>query len=240
MKTTSVGKEVIEHWYSLVHGQNFSSRDFYDEVERAVADQRIPSLQSKRVDLSEGGVLSDKREYLRFNRERLYFDVCAAPVGVNYFFSFRFYALPPVVRWWEIAAVLAFLWFLFELSVRHVGLFLGPALLVAACALAAWTARNAIGLGLRDLDASLLRTPVVGPIYERFLRKDSYFRQDVRIAYGSIVSGIVKQEAERVTAAKGALLVREFCYSPVFDGLYKARERSLPEGARGTPVPAEA
>ncbi len=234
-----IGPEVLDQSLSLAMGEHFSARDFYDRVEDRVSAHKLPALESSRVDLSEGGALSDRREYLRFRRERLYFDVCAAPAGVNFFFSYRFYLLPAPVQWWQVVIVAGAMGFLFEMSQRHVGFFLGPVILIAACALGAWTARNAIGLGLRDLDATLLKTPVVGPIYERFLRKDTYYRQDLRTVYGSIVSDVVKGEIERATAAKGAVLVREFSYSPLFDGLYKARERTPPDEARGTPPEAD-
>ncbi|HEY1110452.1 MAG TPA: hypothetical protein VGE76_17515, partial [Opitutaceae bacterium] len=75
---------------------------------------------------------------------------------------------------------------------------------------------------------------VVGPLYERFLRKDTYYRQDLRTVYGFIVSAIVKDEIQRVTSAKGTVLVREFTYSPLFEDLYRVKERRLPDAARGT------
>lgn len=225
MKTDKVGNEVVEHWYSLVSSENFSSKEVYELIEKEIAVQKVPGLEVSHVDLAEGGPLSARRDYLRMKRERLIFDVCAAPVGVNYFFSYRFYVEPVVVRMWELAAVLAALMLLFVGSVRYVGPFLGPFLLLAASVAFAWLMRNSIGMGLRDLDATLLKIPAIGPIYERFFRKDTYYRQDLRIAYGSIVSGIVKGEVEAVTAAKGVKLVREYSYSPIFGDLYAAKDR---------------
>lgn len=226
-----IGPEVIEHWYSLVSGQQFSAREFYDHIERGIEAQKVPALEISHVDLSEGGVLSEKREYLRMKRERIVFDVCAAPVGVNFFFSYRQYVLPAVVRWWEIALIAAAVGYLLEASSRYIGPLLGPSVLVAALCVFGWMMRNAIGLGLRDFDATLLKTPVIGSVYERFFRRDTYYRQDVRIAYGSIVSGIVKEEVARITAAKGVHLRREFSYSPVFEGLYESRYVSTQEPA---------
>jgi hypothetical protein len=224
MKPKKMADEIIEHWYTLVPSQQFSSKEFYDQIEEGIKAQKVPALALSRVDLAEGGLLSDRREYLRMKRERLTFDVCAAPVGVNYFFSYRFYAEPAVVRPWELIAFFVGLSLLVAGSVRFVGIFLGPFLLAVAVVFLAWLMRNAIGLGLRDLDASLIKAPVIGPIYERFFRKDTYYRQDMRIAYCSIVSGLVKQEVERITAAKGVQLIREFTYSPIMHDLYRAKE----------------
>ena len=227
MKPSRERDEIIEHWYSLVAGQQFPSADFYASVEEEIAAQQVPGLQISRVDLSEGGVLSDKREYLRLARERLRFDVCAAPVGVNYFFSFRFYALRTVVQPWEMLIAILVAATALYLASRFMGFFLGPVVLAATLAFFVWLGRNAIGLGLRDLDATLLRIPVVSPLYERYLRKDTFYREDMRLAYGQIVSAIVKREVETLTAAKGVQLLREYAYSPIFDGLYKVKERPL-------------
>lgn len=237
MKNEKIGPEVIEHWYSLISAENFSSREVYDLIEAEIAAQKVPGLEISQIDLAEGGLLSDKRKYLRMKRERLVFDVCAAPVGVNYFFSYRFYVEPVVVKIWEIAAVIVAMGLLFEGSTRYIGPFMGPFSLFLAAVVFAWLMRNAIGMGLRDLDATLLKTPALGPIYERFFRKDTYYRQDLRIAYGSIVSGIVKGEVEAVTAAKGVKLIREYSYSPIFGDLYAAKD-TVPEARQ--PATAEA
>lgn len=221
------GPEVIEHWYSLVSGQHFSSLEFYGHIERAVQAQEMPGLEVSSVDLSEGGALSAKRVYLRFQRERITFDVCAAPVGINYFFSYRFYVAPAIVSIWAMLAVLFALWIIFIASIRVFGFFNGPILLFGGCVLLVWFMRNAIGMGLRDFDATLLKIPLIGPIYERYFRADSYYRQDVRIAYCSIVSEIVKQEVARITGEKGIKLLREHMYSPAMNDLYRTKDTPI-------------
>lgn len=231
-----VGNEVIEHWYSLVSAQHFSSKDFYGHIEAGIAAQKVPALEISRIDLSEGGVLSDKREYLRMKRERLTFDVCAAPVGVNYFFSYRFYVEPAIVTVWDVISLFVgfgVLTFLFAKVGGIIGLFIFGAVV----ALAFFLMKNAIGMGLRDLDASLIKTPALGPIYERYFRKDTYYRQDIRIAYCSIVSGLVKQETARITGEKGVEFLREFTYSPVLQDLYRVKD--MPTGKAGAPEPVQ-
>src|SRR5437764_8693628 len=89
--------EVLSHWYSHVPNFNASTRDFYAAVEKELKEQRVPGLEVAHVEFAEGGVLSAKREYLRMTRERLVFDICAAPFGVNYFYSCRFAELPAKV-----------------------------------------------------------------------------------------------------------------------------------------------
>jgi hypothetical protein len=228
-----MGAEVIEHWYSLVPSQHFSTQEFYGHIQGLLEDQKVPALAASRVDLAEGGALSDKREYLRLKRERLTFDVCGAPVGVNYFFSYRFYVEPAVVRVWQILALLFALGFLAYAAMRFIGPFAGPFLLLVACIVLAWLMRNAIGMGLRDLDTTLLNLPALGPVYERWFRKDSYYRQDMRIAYCSIVSAVVKQEVARITGEKGVKLLREFTYSPRLGDIYRMEETDVsPDSGR--------
>jgi len=233
-----VGAEVIEHWYSLVPSQQFSSKEFYDHIEGGIKSQMVPALDISRVDLSEGGALSDKREYLRMKRERLYFDICAAPVGVNYFFSYRFYVDPPVVRAWEIIVAALVLCVLSGVLIHLAGVILGILIFLAVVAVIIVTMKSAVGESLRDLDKSICEAPIVGSIYERYFRKDTYYRQDMRIAYCSIVSGLVKQEVARITGAKGVELIREFTYSPILHDLYRVKETATARTDSAEPVQA--
>lgn len=213
----SEGAEILEHWFTLVPQHHFSTQEFYDAVSSQIAAQKLPSLDVSRVDLAEGGSLSDRREYLRMARERLTFDVCAAPVGTNYFFSYRFYLLPAVLKPWEILLLTGGILCGLYLFVRMFGVVLGPILLAVIFGLCVWLMRNAIGRGLHDLDASLMKIPVIGSVYQRYFRKDTFYREDVRIAYCSIVSAIVKEAAEDAMGTKGLNLRRTFEYAPYLE-----------------------
>ena len=106
-------------------------------------------------------------------REQLIFDVCAAPVGINYFFSYRFYEEP----------------------------------------------------------AATVGVPVIRAIYERFFRRETYYRRDMRIAYSSVVSAVIKEVVERITAADGVELLREFMYSSTSD-LYDSKQTNVEKSAK--------
>ena len=56
--------DVIDHWYALVPGFNSSTKDFYEAVEKELKERQVPGLEIFHVDFAEGGVLSNKREYL--------------------------------------------------------------------------------------------------------------------------------------------------------------------------------
>jgi hypothetical protein len=85
-------------------------------------------------------------------------------------------------------------------------------------------------MGLHDVDAMLIKSPVVGPIYERFFRKETYYREDTRLMYHDTVNEIVKTKVEEVTGAKGIKLVRFNEYDPIWSELYKPRIVNLGEG----------
>ena len=213
--------DVLSHWYSLVPGFNTSTKDFYEAVEKELKTREVPGLEISRVEFSEGGLLSGKREYLRMTRERLVFDICAAPFGTAYFFSCRFAEIPAVIKLWQLAMLTAAFLFMVYEAWKYMGIWLGSLILIAVFALIFYTFRNAVAMGLRDLDAFLIKDPLLGSIYERFFRKETYYRQDTRLMYLDTVNAVVKEAVEETTGAKGIKLIRFNEYSPILSELYK-------------------
>ena len=228
--------DVMEHWYALIPGFNTPAKDFYEAVEKELKEREVPGLEVFHVDFAEGGALSAKREYLRMTRERLVFDVCAAPFGKAYFFSCRFAEIPAVVNLGEFLALVIGLcivtfggWVIFTRIFGLLGLISFPFLLLAALVTAIYIMRNALAMGLKDLDASLIKTPVIGPIYEAWFRKETYYRQDTRLMYCDTVNAVVKAKVEEATSAKGIKLVKFNEYSPILGELYTARTVEPPQ-----------
>lgn len=172
--------DVISHWYALVPDFSASTQDFYSQVEQELKSRQVPDLEISRVEFSEGGLLSTNREYLRMTRERLVFDVCAAPFGTSFFYSMRFAELPSEVKLWQILLVLFILFGSFLTTLRILGFFFGLLFFILAIGAAIYVARNAVALNLQYLDAELIKMPVIGPIYERFFRRETYYRIDTR------------------------------------------------------------
>jgi hypothetical protein len=220
--------EATPHWFTVVDHASFSAEDFYREVEQELAARKVPGLGIMRVEFKEGGLLSDRRVYLRMVRETFVFDVCAAPFGRAYFFSLRFAEIQPEIKPWQIAICLLALSVVGGAAVHWLGLERGLGLAGLLCAGLVWFLRNVIALHLLDLDTMLIRSPIVGPIYLRYFRKDTYYRQDTRLLYHQIVSEIVKQKVEEVTAAKGVKLLKTYEHDPILDGLYKPVTIPLP------------
>jgi hypothetical protein len=213
--------EVIEHWITFADGFQLSPSEFYNAIEEELQNREVPGLEKTRIDFAEGGVLSDKRIYLRMIRERLVFDVCAAPFGTRFFFSCRTAEIPIVVQIWQLLFIFLFGVFAYWAYWRFLGFIFGNILFIATIVGSIYLLRNAIALGLKDLDANLIKSPLLGSVYERWFRKETYYRTDTRLMYLDTVSNVVKDLAEEVTGAKGIKLVRQYEHAPILGGLYK-------------------
>jgi hypothetical protein len=230
--------DVLSHWYSLVENFNISSNDFYAAIEQELARRKVPGLEMSRVVFSEGGILSANREYLRMTRERLVFDICAAPFGTAYFFSVRFAELPALIRLWEILVFLVFLLLPLSFLWDVCGAIFGSFLFLVAVGFGIWFLRNTVSLGLKDLDATLIKTPVVGPIYEFFFRKETYYRQDTRLMYLEVVNAVVKQRVAEFTSAGGINLLNIRQHAPLMDDLYRTTQVRIEPVEMPTVAPA--
>jgi len=223
---------VLYHWYALIEQFQTSTQEFYNDIEKELEVRKIPGLEVTRELFREGGLLSDQREYLRLTRERLVFDICAAPFGTGYFFTCRFAEIPAVVKLWQLITLFALLYALVAGSLTLTmdffgprGLFVWPFLFAAAVILIIYLFRNALALGMRGLDGTLLRIPVIGVIYEAWFRPDTYYRKDTRLMYVETVPAIVKTLAEEITAANGAHLLNQHEHAPILSQFKQPRRK---------------
>jgi hypothetical protein len=79
--------QFLSHWYQLIEGMSHSTQEFYGALEEAISRRDIPKVKTGRVEHAEGGLLGGKRQYFRVTCRKLIFDVCAAPFGTGFFFS---------------------------------------------------------------------------------------------------------------------------------------------------------
>ncbi len=213
--------EELNHWIASAEGFNYSPKTFYEEFQARLDERKVPDLTVEQIEFAEGGLLSDKRTYLRIRRERLLFDICAAPFGTGFFFSCRTVRLPVVVRGWHLLV----LWMAFNAMLgtmmKIFGLIDGATmtlLFLLACGL---TLRNAATLHTMSMDGLLTRIPVIGTIYEAWFKKDTYHRIDTRLMYLDLIPNLVRELSESVTNAKGIKLVRQYQLAPILGELYK-------------------
>src|ERR1039457_7035051 len=155
--------EILDSWIVFADSFSLSPQEFYAAIEKEMNARKIPSMEISREEFSEGGLLSDKRIYLRLFRERLALYTCAAPFGTGYLFSFR--CLFFFFLFCFFCFFVFFLFFLFgvigSLLVTLLGLsFAILAFITLLFALAA-VFRNATAAAVGDLDTTLLKIPVV-------------------------------------------------------------------------------
>ncbi|TAL03097.1 MAG: hypothetical protein EPO07_06675 [Verrucomicrobia bacterium] len=211
----------MNHWIAFADGFTFPSQDFYASLEKELATRKVPGLEISRVEYAEGGLFSDQRLYLRFIRERLAFDTCAAPFGTGYFFSCRTVYSPVELRLWHVLVALAFFGGVYLFLAWLLGITFAAIAVAGLLVALAQVFRNTIALKLSDLDAALIKMPVVGPIYEKYFRTETYYREDTRLVYLDLVPKLVQTVAEEITATKGVKLVRQYQRAPILGELYK-------------------
>jgi hypothetical protein len=78
---------IISHWNHRAEDVQVSADSFYKTVEDLLQVQNVEKIKLERVNFSEGGFFSAKREYLQICRGDDIFHVCAAPFGSGFFVS---------------------------------------------------------------------------------------------------------------------------------------------------------
>ena len=194
------GEDVLHYWPELIEGMRFSTKDFYDRTEAALQARNIPELEVSRVDIKEGGPLTPRREYLRLRRERLVFDICAMPFGSGFYISEWFWRQPRRIGliallvlgaliWlgWTIATNLNIPWgverfFWFKLGIRPGFLELFLTIAIPVVTVFGGVVLSVLWFG-EALDGMMMRIPLFGHVYERWLRRVTYYREDRTAAF---------------------------------------------------------
>ncbi|HXT10539.1 MAG TPA: hypothetical protein VN873_03175 [Candidatus Angelobacter sp.] len=212
---------IFSHWGTLTADCHFATKEFYSELESAINAKQWPGVEVLRIDYSEAGLLSHKREYLRVIRQRQLFDICAAVFGKDYFFSVREAEIPAVVTVRAFLTVMFGTLFILSVLIQTFGFIFGSFAMVVLTAFGLWFLFNILKLGLTRLDSMLLQLPSIGPVYEVLFRRDTYFQQDTRIAFLQSVTELVKKHVEEATSEKGLKYLNCFESQPILDGLYR-------------------
>ena len=221
--------EILDSWIVFADSFSFPPQEFYAAIEKEMTARKIPGMEISQQDFSQGGLLSDKRIYLRLFRERLALYTCAAPFGTGYFFSFRAIYVPALVRLWHILALFLLFGVFGSLLVKLLGLTLAVVAFVAFLFAVAAVFRNATAAGVGDLDTVLLKIPIVSTFYENWFREDTFYRVDTRSLYLQTLPEIVRKLADDITAAKGAKLLPQNGRLQVLGELGKARPSIQPQ-----------
>lgn len=195
--------EIISHWHHHVEDFNTSSLEFYAAVRAELEEMQAP-VKFDTVEWAEGGITSAKRTYLRVEHNRLTFDVCAAPFGKSFFFSWWLSKrAPDLVALYGCLTLIA-LPIVFALAVSTVGFFKGVILFLLLLGVAWWILSRMIGSGAPLLEDTLMAMSFVGPFYVMFFRPVTYYAVDSRIMFEQSVHETVLKVIEGLLAAKGA------------------------------------
>ena len=203
------------NWAHLYPGLQTSTQDFYVRVEVAVMKRYIPDVVIERIEYSEGGALSDKRQYLRVRRKRDVFDICAAPFGDGFFFSWWLAELRPALPAIFVVLVMVIYLAVGSWFIRHVGPFAGPVMLLVLVPLVLFLMSR---LGNAEADDSIMSLPIIGPLYRKFFRPITYYRIDTSEMFQQAVRSAVMESIDQVTAAKGVRALTELERKPVMRG----------------------
>jgi len=188
--------------------ENFatSTDEFYRSIEAELELMQVPDLQLSREYFREGGLLSAQREYLRLRRERLIFDVCAAPFGTSFFFSVRFSEIPVVLYVWQLLLALIFLAAVGAVYWTIMGPVWGGVMFALNITAVFMLLPNLVSLHLYRLDDFLMQVPVFGIIYECLFRPETYYREDTRTMYVETMKIVVQRRIDEVTGEAGLQL----------------------------------
>jgi hypothetical protein len=178
--------ELVAHWHLLVDDFSTSALDFYQNVEEALKERRVPDMRTDRVDWSETGFLSAKREYLRICRGRLTCDICAAPYGTGYFFSSWLSVQAPRASPAVILSTFVGLPFIYYITVSTFGLFVGTLTFAALLAAGLYTIRNSPHSG-PAIEDTVLAIPLLGQLYSSIFIPVTYYSVDTRLMFQETV-----------------------------------------------------
>jgi hypothetical protein len=206
-----MGKPQVEgHWHSLIEGFSTSSLDFYELVKAGLARREIPDLKISQVEWKQGGLGSGKRVYLRVSREGLNFDICAAPFGTGYFFSWWLARISRALLDLLFIVLCLFVGFLLyrsmsgdseggEPSPGCAGLLLRPLLFFGLLLALGFFVRY----GDRGLEPTVLSMPITGFFYGLIFRPVTYFNEDTALMFRESVHHAVMEAIDQVTTAQG-------------------------------------
>ena len=219
-----LGKDanVISHWHHPIENFQTSTLEFYAAVEVALKPRRIPDYEVSRIDWREGGVLTARREYLRIRRGKLAFDLCAAPYGTGFFFSWWLAELPPTHALLFAIGILIAGLVIFGVCVAKLGIagvFLGPVLIVGMIGLLSYLVRDGqLGTEAEDI---VLAIPVLGALYERIFKPSTYYKIDTALMFQSVVNSAVQDVVEQVMSSKGLRPLTELERKPIMREFYQ-------------------
>jgi hypothetical protein len=219
-----LGKDanVVSNWHHPIENFQTSTMEFYAAVEQALKPREIPDYEVSRIDWREGGVLTARREYLRIKRGKLAFDLCAAPFGTGFFFSWWLAEVPPThALLWAILICFVGLGFIGGLVAAYglTGLFWAVVVSVGVMCLLGYLLREGhLGTEVEDI---VLAIPFFGGLYEKIFKPSTYYRTDTTLMFQSVVHTVVLKVVEELLSSGGVRPLTELERKPIMREFYQ-------------------
>jgi hypothetical protein len=177
--------------------------EFYKLVLKNLDWRKVPDLKGGLLWLHERHVFSRERLYLQLKRERLVFEICAAPFGTGYFVSSRLFDRRKGANAFHYIFACLFM-ISFGMTVwSRFGWVVG----VVATTLLLTTLWSLMRLALVEtaalLDEKFCEVPVLGPIFESLFHPNTYYRQDTNAMYKAVVKKAFKESVAELVKMKG-------------------------------------
>jgi hypothetical protein len=183
--------EVISHWHQSVEGLHTSTLEFYDAVEKAIRAKEVADIRIERIEVPEHGLLSAKRVYLGVSYGRLRFDICGAPFGTDFFFSWWLVKRTPgLAALWGCATIIG-LPVITLGFISVLGFFWGIVVELLAIVIGFGVLRSSGSEGWIAVEDAILGMPVIGQLYSKFVKPVTYFSEDTRMMFEETVHRIV-------------------------------------------------
>ena len=194
----------LSYWCKLFENLSYSSKEFYGIVHRNLQAREVPGLEARHVVMKESGPFSPERLYLQLRRERLVFEMCAAPFGNGFFVSSRLFDRRRSPRLSDYLLLAGFL-FLCGLAAQTLQKdWVWSVIGVTGIMALIWTVMRLAAAGVVSwLDRVLSDLPVLGPIYDHFFHPDTYYRQDLNNSYDQVAHNAVMDAVDEMISRKG-------------------------------------
>jgi len=209
--------DVISHWHKVYENFATSPLDFYTMVEQEIIRWKIPEVEFSRVVWKEGGVFTAKRTYLRVSRGPVNFDICAAPYGTGFFFSY-WVTSPPKRLKAILYLVGVFLLSMFIVGAtlalfdgRDAGGWIGIVLALSLLIGLAFAVRS----GKLGDEEAVFAMPVLGFLYGRIFQPVTWFKIDTTTMFQESVAHALFEVIDTVTTARGIRELSEFERRPM-------------------------
>ncbi|MEM9292125.1 MAG: hypothetical protein AAGD01_10630 [Acidobacteriota bacterium] len=198
------GQVVLSNWHLLMDAYATSTQDFYRQVEDALKARELPSdVTFERVTHREWGMLSAEREYLRVRRENIAFDICAAPYGNGFFFSWWLSRIPG-----KHFGTLMFVLFATVIYLTLAwNIWDGGCGSLVAIVFVTGLLLTGLGVAIREgsigSEETLLELPVIGWLYRLIFSPVTYYRLDTAIMFRESVRRSVNEVIGTLRSEQG-------------------------------------